>query len=73
MTLVLRRIPRRLLVFQRETKNEIRGGRGSVTNHFFKVKRILKSAGGGGGGRGVWSKIGTFSQFEKHDSTQSIV
>ena len=61
------------------------GVRESVTNYFFRVKRkmnprrvrafdgfwkilFMKSA----GGRGVWSKIGTFSQFEKHDSSSKF-
>ena len=35
------------LVFQSETKNEIRGDRDSMKNYSFEVKRKIQSAGGG--------------------------
>jgi len=51
------------LVFQSETKNEIRGGFADLMNfekYFLWNPRGIC---------GVWSKSETFSYFEKHDSS----
>ena len=55
------------LFFQSKVKNEIRGGFAGLMN--FEKYSLWILRGIRGGGRGVWSEIGTFWQFEKHDSS----